>query len=650
MRLILSGSGLRFRISLIRHKTVRSAFSILLILFLLPELASAQYTSRLGRFEVDVIKGCAPLTVNVTNLEPGKCTPGDPCDMDYEGNNQFLQQQFTHSYNQPGTYTLRILYQTIGMDDIVIEVDENIQPDFELYACSGNEVQLRLTDTNYDEYVIDFNDGSPPAVVLSGSITTHAYAASGNQSVTVRGRNLDAADNCNATTQPFIARATIPAPEISQVEVISSSQVDLTFTNFDNIQYRLEIAQNGSAAFQLVKTVYNTTTISVTNLNTEANYYCFRLGAVDPCNGTVAYSNINCSLRFDLSIQSDVNQLSWTTGPGAPVNFYRINRDGNSIGAAALMQYSDSDIDCGIQYCYQVATFYANGTRSTSRTKCGTAFSTTPPPPITNITAAVGTSGVELTWFPDVVIPGVSYDVVSGPPGNVSTGLITTPQTTFIDEAYTTGTNACYRIHYVDECNNQAPYGIEACPVFLSASLNPDNTINLSWTAYSGWSNGVNRYVIEKYDAENQLLATINNGSNTTYADLDVDLSNQVFTYIIHAIPNEAGLGEATSNAVQVIKEPKLFYPSAFTPDKRGPAENELFKVYGQFVEKFELRIFNRWGQLLYVATSFDQGWDGTYGGIPQPEATYIFKAELTDRAGRKRMQEGSLLLLRKSN
>lgn len=52
--------------------------------------------------------------------------------------------------------------------------------------------------------------------------------------------------------------------------------------------------------------------------------------------------------------------------------------------------------------------------------------------------------------------------------------------------------------------------------------------------------------------------------------------------------------------------------PNVFTPD--GDGINDLFKAFPyEFVEKVEMKIFNRWGQLVYETTDPDINWDGKY-------------------------------------
>lgn len=620
----------------------------ILLLMGLAVVVRAQYVSRLGRFQVDEKKGCIPFTVTVTNLEPGKCTPGDPCDMDFEGDNQFQQQVFTHTYTQAGTYLLTIVYQTIGQDDITIQATPNVQPTFESYGCSGDQVKVKVTDTNYNQYVIDFNDGSPVTVVPSGTLAqaTHAYGSSGSKSITVRGRFLNAADNCNSTTLPFTARATLPAPTINTLTVSGKTDLALAFTNANDILYRLEISANGTGPFQQLQQVYNSNTAVATNLNTESNHYCFRLGAVDACAGTTQYSNIICSLDFDLAINSGVNDLTWTTA-GSGINFFSIKRNSNTYTAVTSTSFSDTDVTCGTDYCYQVETFYNNGSKSISAQKCGTAFSSEQPTPIDNTTVSVTDEGASLTWVPNATFPADHYSIFRGKPGGASSLLENTQTPTYTDTGYDANDPSCYRIRYTDKCENASLSGVEVCPIMLSGQLEGDNTINLNWTDYEGWAAGVNMYSAEKYDADGNLLHTFNAGNNTTLTDDVEDLTHQVFIYVVKAQPKTASLGVAISNKIIIIKEARIFYPRAFTPDHTGPQENERFRVFGEYIDKFEMKIFNRWGELLYVATDPTQGWDGTYEGIAQPEGTYVFRARITDLAGRTVTESGPLLLLR---
>ena len=603
------------------------------------------YVSDLGRFEVDQEKGCVPLTVNVTIRPPFVCNGASPCEMDFENNSNFQQLTFTHTYTQPGTYTLRILFQTSGFDQMTIVVTPDVQPAFEVYSCGGNGAQVKVTDTNYNQYVINYNDGSPVVVVPSGSLAkdNHTFATSGNKTITVRGRNLNADDNCTPMNQAVNAVATLPAPTITQLRVLDDSRIQLDYNNQQNILYKLQIATN-STNFQQLQDVYNVNNTIVSNLRPEDNYYCFRLGAFDPCNNTTVYSNVICSSNFDLAVQSDVNRLTWVTSSTGIAN-HSISKTGSPPLSAPPTDASlnDTNVVCGTDYCYQLTSTYTNGSQSISLEKCGAAFSNKIPLEPQNVSSIVGeNNGVDLQWSQDPAFVAETYNILKS-----GTVISTSTTNTYNDATYTPGDGSCYKISYTDACGNKSTQSPEACPIFVTGSLGENNVITLVWNAYTGWKNGVDHYIVEKFNEEGQLLQSFNAGTATTLVDDEEDFDNQIYIYKITAIANDAGISNSVSNSITIIKEPNLSYPTAFTPN--GDNMNDVFKVFGQFTAAVEFKIFNRWGELLFITTDLGKGWDGTYKGSAMPEGTYVFRAFLTDRAGRTSERSGTVVLLRKS-
>ncbi|HEU4472315.1 MAG TPA: gliding motility-associated C-terminal domain-containing protein [Flavisolibacter sp.] len=58
----------------------------------------------------------------------------------------------------------------------------------------------------------------------------------------------------------------------------------------------------------------------------------------------------------------------------------------------------------------------------------------------------------------------------------------------------------------------------------------------------------------------------------------------------------------------------QFWMPGAFTPN--GDGRNDRFKaLYQGLLEKFELRIYNRWGQEIFVSRDPEQAWDGSLKG-----------------------------------
>jgi gliding motility-associated-like protein len=626
-------------------------FKILFILLLTVTTAGvAQYTSTpQGTFTVDQIRGCAPFTIN---LDAPTCDGSVGCDVDYEGNNVFQSVILasTHTYNTAGVYTIRLV-RGAQIDNIQVEVFENTPPGIQVSSCGGNKVSVSVLDTNYDQYAIDYDDGTAEVTIPANSSNQHTYPSSGPRTISVRGKNFNSLDNCNSVSETVNVLQTLPTPVITTLEVIDNTSIRLAFNGQPNIRYKLEIAINNSSTFQQIKTLFGTTVDTVKNLKPDDNVYCFRIGAFDPCNNQTFYSNTICSANFDLTVLNNENVLTWTTSAGATaISSQQLEitptNSGTSLTIAnANSPYSDTNIICGTEYCYQLTIFYTNNSQSVSLTKCGTAISTDIPDPITNISAIVGDPGVNLQWLAETGFTPDTFSVFKSTDDTYNF-LTKTAELTVDDELYTPESESCYKITYIDVCGNESDFSLEACPIVLAADLTSANEVVLNWSAYNGWTNGVASYLVDKYDENGTLLETIDVGAVTTYTDATQDLINQVYTYVVRAQANDAGVAQSVSNPVTIVKDPNLFYPTAFTPN--GDSLNDIFNVFGQYISSFQMDIFNRWGELMYTTTDLEKGWDGKFKGIDMPEGTYTFVAKITDFAGRDFKKSGSILLLKK--
>ncbi len=67
------------------------------------------------------------------------------------------------------------------------------------------------------------------------------------------------------------------------------------------------------------------------------------------------------------------------------------------------------------------------------------------------------------------------------------------------------------------------------------------------------------------------------------------------------------------SNTAEAVPKAILYIPSAFTPN--GDGVNDKFGVKAQNITDFNLRIFNRWGELVFESNNISDLWDGKYQG-----------------------------------
>ncbi|PID68968.1 MAG: hypothetical protein CR968_00395 [Flavobacteriia bacterium] len=73
-----------------------------------------------------------------------------------------------------------------------------------------------------------------------------------------------------------------------------------------------------------------------------------------------------------------------------------------------------------------------------------------------------------------------------------------------------------------------------------------------------------------------------------------------------------------------------LDYMRFFTPN--GDGFNDYWNIIGKAeTPNLVIYIFDRYGRLLSIINSQDQGWDGTSNGVPMPASDYWFKIQLED-------------------
>lgn len=84
---------------------------------------------------------------------------------------------------------------------------------------------------------------------------------------------------------------------------------------------------------------------------------------------------------------------------------------------------------------------------------------------------------------------------------------------------------------------------------------------------------------------------------------------------------------------------------SAFTPNKDGLNDCFGIKLYGEITE-FNLKIFNRWGVLMFETSDRTKCWDGTYKGISQNMDTYVYEVSGKTSCG-KLFKSGTIILIR---
>ncbi|MEI2825887.1 MAG: gliding motility-associated C-terminal domain-containing protein [Dermatophilaceae bacterium] len=67
----------------------------------------------------------------------------------------------------------------------------------------------------------------------------------------------------------------------------------------------------------------------------------------------------------------------------------------------------------------------------------------------------------------------------------------------------------------------------------------------------------------------------------------------------------------------------------------------------GTGLRDFRLRVFDRWGELLFETEDVLRPWDGTYKGSPAPTGVYVYQIRVKALIGETYERSGHVTLLR---
>jgi gliding motility-associated-like protein len=89
-----------------------------------------------------------------------------------------------------------------------------------------------------------------------------------------------------------------------------------------------------------------------------------------------------------------------------------------------------------------------------------------------------------------------------------------------------------------------------------------------------------------------------------------------------------------------------LMMPNAFSPNGDGMNDNFGPETIGH-PKGYAMRIYNRWGQMIYVSYKIEQKWDGTYNGQLAELGTYFYMVTGDCANGEPIQMKGDIILLR---
>lgn len=146
-----------------------------------------------------------------------------------------------------------------------------------------------------------------------------------------------------------------------------------------------------------------------------------------------------------------------------------------------------------------------------------------------------------------------------------------------------------------------------------------------------------------------------NNGNFYDWDFGDGNISNEIHpnniydepgTYEVTLVAEDLkGCIDSTFLVIDIREEYYVYVPNTFTPD--GDRYNNTFKISTVNIDELYFIIFNRWGEVMFESFNPVFEWDGTYGGRPVKDGTYIWKMEYTTSEGEKFERNGHLNVIR---
>lgn len=218
--------------------------------------------------------------------------------------------------------------------------------------------------------------------------------------------------------------------------------------------------------------------------------------------------------------------------------------------------------------------------------------------------------------------------------------------TTFIDEAVDVQNNEyCYNVKVADACGHISHFTNQSCNIILKGNAVPFEH-QLAWTKYKDWYQEVNRYELFRFDDRKFITnETITPSNLRTYIDKNLDYDWGGYWYYVVAHQNDSNFkATSQSNTVYVYQPPLLWVPNAFSSNNDGI--NDTWGIVPVFVREYNMKVYNRWGQLVFETDNKKNDWNGDYKGRTPFDEVLIWIVTYTGWDDRVYYKKGTVTIL----
>ena len=610
-------------------------------------------------------------TVDATTTNPNKCyTPGTYT-VKLSTNNQWGCTNVLTLPNFIKVYTKPVA-------DYIVDYNELC------FQQSVNFTDLSTSDVPLVKWWWSYGDSTLDTVQFPSS---HIYTYPGLKTTSLAVMNSNGClDTLTIPDFIFMNDSLPPTPtKIQYATVTANNDIEVYWqVNGDSTFFENKLYHSDGTAFI---NVYSSTLLSdvqytdiyPASVDPTARSYSYVITTSDSCGWISQPDTIHKTMWLQAATLAPMtNVLNWTpyVGWGACLSEYKIYRGARDKFNPnppvyeyyrSLMPTDTTMIDsllCDSNYVYYVTAVHCGGTWvSTSNQANNSATFISPDTAVSlKSVTVVNNKNPFLQWNASTFPAVKNYIIDKYESGQWRIAYDKRPPSilyyTDLNNVDVQKNNYMYRVGIEDYCGNYSPVSTDVGrTILLDASIVSD-MVTLEWTPYIEWTNTVREYQLQIQYGPNDWrpVATVP-GTDVKYVDQNVyeDLYTN-YCYRVVAIENNALPDTSISNVDCAVVPSRIFVANSFSPNSKGPVQNETFKPVGisifsnqvdNEVNDYVFQVYNKWGERVFETHQLSKGWDGSFKGKPSSDDVYIWTIRARGRDGYPYDMSGIVHLIR---
>ncbi len=432
----------------------------------------------------------------------------------------------------------------------------------------------------------------------------------------------------------------------------------------------------------ILNDVDNKTNVYTDNSSSpSANTITYSIAAYDSCNNITAildkHTPIKLSVRFDSC--SRAFDISWTGYIGFPLLKYEILASINGgyffvvknfLAVSGVLNFSlvDTSFHDGDNVCFVVRAISSGSAASSSSNGVCMIIKFISLANINYIStvSVITKSTIRIDWLTDAptLINSLLFQQSTDGINFITRKIIspTLPAFSFFADSLNTDELKYYfRIIIFNSCNQIQDTSNICNSILLHVKKASTSSNQLVWGNYLNFNSGVGSYEIYQGTGDPILGHTYNllkivTPDSLKFLDSNFpgDILNDGVCYYVIAVENPGNAygvigASSKSNEICVAGDLLVFFPNAFNPASTI-SSNKVFMPRGLYIdyEHSWIKIYDRWGALVFESNSLLTGWDGTDANhVPLPAGPYIFLSTIASLKSNGQNIKGLVNLIR---